>query len=225
MAEKEWFSASELAGLPGMPGSARVVRLKAQKEDWTYREATCRGGTRREHHLSILPPQTQEHLRSTSDRADATELPEPEITGEINDDCCDIFPSDCDLLADVSVGTGIAEESPMSEAIESTSIYKEAGWWVEPPIEITQEAEIKRQTWLAILGIYEQWRENCNLSTVVEEDTVFAGLYTRGEIEVPKWIRSKIRTLSRATLAAKRIAYKGKQSKALANKRADRPKF
>lgn len=220
MTEKEWFSFSELAGLPGLPRTRQGVKHKAESEGWQTQRSSGRGGEKVEISAHSLPVLTQEYLRSISDRAAATES--PEITGETDDRCS--FPVDSDPVAGVSVGAGITDESSPSEAIESTSIYKETSWWVEPPIEIAEEVEIKRQTWLAILAIYEDWQKNSNISTWVERDTVFSGLYTRGEIEIPKWIRSKVRTLSRATLAAKRIAYEGKQSKALASRRVDRPK-
>lgn len=58
---KEWFRASELAGLPGMPGTERRARSKAQREGWRWRKA--HKGKGREYHISSLPPKTRAHLQ------------------------------------------------------------------------------------------------------------------------------------------------------------------
>lgn len=58
---REWFSAAELAGLPGMPGTERGVRKMAEREQWQHRERAGRGGGR-EYHISALPSATQAAL-------------------------------------------------------------------------------------------------------------------------------------------------------------------
>ncbi|MBA1443779.1 MAG: Mu transposase C-terminal domain-containing protein [Chromatiales bacterium] len=55
---KEWYSAAELAGLPGLPGTDRAVQIRAKREDWRWQKRTGRGGGR-EYHLTSLPPETQ----------------------------------------------------------------------------------------------------------------------------------------------------------------------
>lgn len=58
---KEWFTAAELAGLPGMPGTERGVRKAADRESWQSRKRERGKGL--EYHLTSLPPDTQKHLR------------------------------------------------------------------------------------------------------------------------------------------------------------------
>ncbi|HJW81990.1 MAG TPA: transposase domain-containing protein [Acidiferrobacterales bacterium] len=58
---KEWFSAAELAGLPGMPGTERAIQISAKKNGWQSRPRAGRGGGR-EYHISALPPNTQAAL-------------------------------------------------------------------------------------------------------------------------------------------------------------------
>ncbi len=58
---KEWYSASELAGLPGMPGTDRGVRKSADRDVWTSRKRQGKGGGR-EYAFSSLPRQTQDYL-------------------------------------------------------------------------------------------------------------------------------------------------------------------
>ncbi|MBF0154547.1 MAG: transposase, partial [Magnetococcales bacterium] len=57
---KLWYSAQELAGLPGLPGSERNVREMAQREGWQSRKKTVGKGL--EYHRSSLPPETQQAL-------------------------------------------------------------------------------------------------------------------------------------------------------------------
>ncbi|WP_027714930.1 Mu transposase C-terminal domain-containing protein [Desulfuromonas sp. TF] len=58
---KTHCTAEELAGLPGMPGTARRVRSKADRENWPFRKRPGRGGGR-EYAVSALPRATREHL-------------------------------------------------------------------------------------------------------------------------------------------------------------------
>ena len=59
---KKWYSARELAGLPGVPGTVQRVNKRAKREQWVSRPRKARGGGR-EYHLSSLPPETRAHLR------------------------------------------------------------------------------------------------------------------------------------------------------------------
>ncbi|MCY1208174.1 Integrase core domain protein [compost metagenome] len=57
---RKWFTAQELAGLPGMPGTDRNVRLMAERRGW---EGQRRLGTKAiEYAFAVLPPETQAAL-------------------------------------------------------------------------------------------------------------------------------------------------------------------
>lgn len=56
-----WYSAAELAGLSGMPGTDRAIQLRAKREEWSTRKRQGRGGGN-EYHLSSLPAETQAAL-------------------------------------------------------------------------------------------------------------------------------------------------------------------
>lgn len=58
---KTHYTAKELAGLPGMPGTDRRVRSKADNENWTFRKSQGRGGGR-EYAVSALPKITRDYL-------------------------------------------------------------------------------------------------------------------------------------------------------------------
>lgn len=59
---KEWYTAAELAGMPGVPSTKRGVNKMSDREEWKHRDRAGRGGGR-EYHLSALPHETQSHLR------------------------------------------------------------------------------------------------------------------------------------------------------------------
>ena len=58
----EWHSASELAGLPGMPRTVQGVNLMAKRGDWPSRRRAGIGGGR-EYPQTCLPTPTQEALK------------------------------------------------------------------------------------------------------------------------------------------------------------------
>lgn len=58
---KSWYSASELMGLPGLPGSKQGVIDVATRNNWTHRPRAGRGGGK-EYALKSLPQLTQDHL-------------------------------------------------------------------------------------------------------------------------------------------------------------------
>lgn len=57
----EWFSAAQLAGLPGLPKNERNIRMLAERNDWQSRKRATGKGL--EYHLSSLPEETQRALR------------------------------------------------------------------------------------------------------------------------------------------------------------------
>jgi putative transposase len=59
---KGWFSAQELAGLPGMPGTDRGVKKSAEKNLWKSRSKERGKGI--EYSLASFPEETQKHLLS-----------------------------------------------------------------------------------------------------------------------------------------------------------------
>ena len=62
---KEWYSAKELAGLPGVPGTERAIQIGAEKQQWQSRPRAGKGGGR-EYHLTSLPEETRTHLLTES---------------------------------------------------------------------------------------------------------------------------------------------------------------
>jgi putative transposase len=57
----EWYSAKELCGMTGMPGTDRAIQLKAKRESWKSRKRQGRGGGM-EYHISSFPAETRDFL-------------------------------------------------------------------------------------------------------------------------------------------------------------------
>ncbi len=58
---KSWFTASELAGIKGMPATQQGVTRKASREHWMAKYRQGQGGGK-EYHLDYFPPETQAAL-------------------------------------------------------------------------------------------------------------------------------------------------------------------
>lgn len=58
---ERWYSALELAGMPGLPTTKRGVNDLATRDAWPFRDRAGRGGGR-EYPLSILPVETRTHI-------------------------------------------------------------------------------------------------------------------------------------------------------------------
>lgn len=58
---KNYFTAQELAGLPGMPSTVRAIQIRAQKCEWDHRPRQGRGGGR-EYAITALPAETRDYL-------------------------------------------------------------------------------------------------------------------------------------------------------------------
>lgn len=65
---KNYYTARELAGLPGMPGTESAVIRRAKKDQWQDRARQGKGGGR-EYSFTALPAETRKHLEK---RATAT---------------------------------------------------------------------------------------------------------------------------------------------------------
>jgi putative transposase len=71
---RKWFTAQELAGLPGVPGTARNVKAMADREGW---EGQRRLGSKAiEYAFAVLPPETQAALLAAQVNDPAAKAPE-----------------------------------------------------------------------------------------------------------------------------------------------------
>lgn len=73
---RKWFTAQELAGLPGMPGTERAIQIRAKRESW---EGQGRLGSKAiEYSFAMLPAETQAALVARLVQAEQpAEAPKP----------------------------------------------------------------------------------------------------------------------------------------------------
>lgn len=65
---REWYAATDLAGLPGLPTTDRRVRAMAQRENWQSRKREGKGGGR-EFRIIAVPAETLRALLAGEDHA------------------------------------------------------------------------------------------------------------------------------------------------------------
>lgn len=70
---RKWFTAKELAGLPGLPGTVQGISLRAKREGWEAQLRLGRGGAQ-EYSFSVLPSETQAALLATSVNVEKPEV-------------------------------------------------------------------------------------------------------------------------------------------------------
>jgi len=82
--KQEWFTAKEIAGLKGVPGTDSGVKRKAKNKDWTSRPRKAKGGGC-EYHIDNLPKETLHALilRETAYVEPATPVEKPLSKSEI----------------------------------------------------------------------------------------------------------------------------------------------
>ncbi len=74
---KEWFTAAELATLPGMPDTHSAVIRRSKRDEWKSRQRKAKGGGR-EFHFDSLPIETQAAILARL-RGDIAEISKPFI--------------------------------------------------------------------------------------------------------------------------------------------------
>lgn len=68
---QQWYSLSELKGLPGLPGTTDGIRYKAKAEQWQSRKRQGQGGGY-EYHIDSLPAETRKALAVLSQPSTTT---------------------------------------------------------------------------------------------------------------------------------------------------------
>ena len=94
---KEWYSAYELAGLPGLPKSKSGVIRKASTNGWHHKSNKGKGGEKRLYAFSSLPKQTRDHLL----RKAAQELAKAKTAEDKKSPIPAVTPSRADNLSEL----------------------------------------------------------------------------------------------------------------------------
>jgi putative transposase len=68
---RNWYTAQELAGLPGLPGTERAIQLRAKREQWQGQQRL--GSKAMEYAFAVLPSATQAALLQAAVKAEPAE--------------------------------------------------------------------------------------------------------------------------------------------------------
>lgn len=142
---KSYFSAKEIAGLPGMPTSERGVQLKAGRESWTSQLVDAKGGRngkRAEYHIDSLPAETRAYVHLQHHK----QAPPAEVKASVKRDL------------NAFKRSGAEAEAPAKTADHSHLwVYYEA-----KPERAKQEAQRKHVAILAVLKLIEEGESKCD---------------------------------------------------------------
>ena len=109
---KQWYTAKELAGMPGLPGTIKNVLALGNKQRWKWRKRQGRGGGR-EFALNSLPANVRVYLAfktaNTEPIFDSSGLP-------IHPEAYDYFLSA--LLNDTGKGVRVCYRQLVAEAVK-----------------------------------------------------------------------------------------------------------
>ena len=160
---KEWYSASELTGLPGMPGTIQAINYRAKKYEWESQRRSGRGGGR-EYHITSLPPETREHLQRkaavevTRLKIDSVDLRELENAAK-SVDAARLMEKEKGLAAFAALPDG-----PRKQRIQARKL---------------------------IIDLLYEWRRHHTGSKVATR-LAFCEALNAGDIETPDWVLERL---------------------------------
>lgn len=171
----EWYSAVELAGLPGLPGTDRSVERRALKEGWLRQRRVGRRGGGFEFHLSSLPAETQAHLKGL-DAAALVAQSSAAKQGEIE-------------ARKLALAETITNEAARARRIEA----------LKKSTALSTAAQQRLDAKLAILSAFEQYHQASGLA-IDQAEIQFAAAYAAGDVAVDDATRAAIDRFSARSL-------------------------
>lgn len=173
---KEYFTAQELAGLPGMPGTDRRVRDKAQRENWQTQMRTGRGGGL-EYHIESLPPETRKAL------AKALAASRPGVTSEAAKD-----------------GAEAGRKLALAARVEGETQLRQAEEVLKKALQLPQRERQRDADRSAILMDWAAYRKLSG-EAVNPSLASYSALYNAGQRPGLEAVRQRIATVNPSTLA------------------------
>jgi len=161
---KEWFSAAELAGLPGLPRAVQVINRNAQKKGWQARERQGRGGGR-EYHISSLPTEARVALAAKAAGQATVESP----------------------TADAQAGKAEAAKLVIREKLTEQAAFVGRIEGARLAVGVTGTARQRMDAKLDILGRFQEFRTRLPYKGTVAR-TEFCRAYNARQIEVPSQV-------------------------------------
>jgi putative transposase len=170
---KEWFTALEISDLQGTPNNARNIRLKASKENWQKRK--CSVGKGYEYHISSLPQVTQQFLAKQA----AQTLVETNIAP---------------ILSARQLAAELTRQAVVDK--EQKQAVKEQG--VVDFNCLPKKSQTRAEAKLLIMKAYEAYIvPHKAVGKEVDGLNQFLIEYKTRSLELPQWIYSAVKTISK----------------------------
>lgn len=169
-ARKEWYTASELAGMPGMPGTERAIQIGAKKNNWKSRPRAARGGGR-EYHISALPRATQDYIQHRAAVAAVNETIRQERLEQLGREAEEFGKQDAARIEAEAAARRRRKESGLAQ------------WAALPEGDRKQRA--KARLWM--LDRLAEYRRS-HAGTKRGTRTAFAEALNQGDIPSPDWV-------------------------------------
>lgn len=164
--DKQWYTATELAGLDGLPTSDRRVREKAKKEGWISRKREKGKGL--EYHLDALPLAAQQSLaKLAAEAAAATPIAQQ-------------AKATTDLIKPGLNGDKDAQAKGLQQLLMLPKKQRERA---EARVLILQAASV-------FLKPYKASRQ------LVVGEKAFANAYTQRTLDLPEWVYESAKSVS-----------------------------
>lgn len=172
---EQYYTAKELAGLPGLPGTERAIQIRAKREAWESRDRTGRGGGR-EYALSSLPEETRKALAGRNTRVGYAS-PVIEAAGS--------------FAAREQVSAEEKERLRRDARAESLATFNRLPEW-------RRRGALAK---LAVIQACNHYIAGHGLARFHGQNS-FSHEFNLGRIDVAPWVRVEIRTLHAGTLRA-----------------------
>jgi putative transposase len=173
MTTKEWFSPSEIRGLPGMPGTDRGVRKHGQLRGWKKSEPNKNGSYK--FHISSLP----EEVRTVLHASECTELlnaSEPAKAGAIE-----------------------SRKLQLKDAISDQAAHHRSLEGLKRSNSLPEKKQRRMDARREVLRAADAYRKSRGL-TVRRADPEFADAYNTHHAEVEDWIRKLVPKISASSI-------------------------
>lgn len=168
---KEWYSSTELAGLPGLPKTERAILIKAQKLAWAS-QPKCKGKGL-EYHISSLPAETVQHLAQAQQAPTSAQLVVAEVEASIKRE-----------EQRLNQKKRVVAEQSLSEL---AALSAEKRTIVEAKLAVIASAN-------AYLKEFEQTRK------LVAATTLFCEQYNTRQLGLGEWVYREVRSITPITL-------------------------
>ncbi len=187
---KEWFSARELAGKPGMANGVDPINRKAKRNAWQSRPRNSRGGGL-EYHVSSLPEETRRALAEEEEPV----MPVP------------VLPLTDGTLTGEELGARLRQETETTEQRRREAKERGLADFGKLPAPRRTEAEARHELLLA----RDFFLEASGLPKKRGTE-MFAAEIRAGRTDIPGWVRNEVLrkgspSLSWSTLCRWELAY------------------